>query len=338
MSNWLDTLRGLGDTPTVLVTVARVKGSAPRAAGTKLIVTADRVFETIGGGNLEFRAIELARELLSGPPQPPRLEAFPLGAALGQCCGGHVTLQFETLVPAHSDWLQWIDETPGVETPGVLVTTADGGKLWITADTVQGDIDRPDAAGIVDLVRQRLADGETTLLDQDAGFLLLEPIRPPDFHITLYGAGHVGRALVRVLSDLPCRIRWIDGREQEFPEQLPGNVERLLSDEPDLEVDDLPDGSYILVMTHSHALDEAICERALKRGRYRYLGLIGSRSKLARFQKRWRLHGVSEAAIATLTCPIGILGIGGKHPSEIAIAVAAQLLQRREQSETSAFG
>lgn len=332
MSDWLDTLRGLGDTPAVLVTVARVRGSAPRAAGTRLIVTAERVFETIGGGNLEFRAIELARELLRDPPCAPRLEAYPLGAALGQCCGGHVTLQFEILVPARSEWLDWINDTPGV-----LVTSADGSKLWITADTVRGDTNLPGTAATVDSARRQLTDGETLLIEQNDGHLLLEPIRPPDFHIALFGAGHVGRALVQVLSGLPCRIHWIDGREQEFPAQLPGNVERILSDEPDLEVDDLPNDSYLLVMTHSHALDEAICERALKRGRYRYLGLIGSQSKLARFRKRWRLHGVSESAIATLTCPIGIPGISGKHPSEIAIAVAAQLLQRREDSEHVAY-
>ncbi len=324
MSDWQSALRDLGDTPTVLVSVARVRGSTPREAGTKLIVTTERVFGTIGGGNLEFRAIELARELLGS--ERPRLEAYPLGTALGQCCGGHVTLLYEPLVPNRAEWLTGLDEDSGV----LITDTLDGNKLWVDAEHTRGQLDGPltDAVG---LARERLTARQAELVEVDGRTLFFEPLSPPDFHIALFGAGHVGRALVQVLSGLPCRIHWIDGREQEFPASLPGNVQRILSDEPELEVDDLPDSSYILVMTHSHPLDEAICERALKRGRYRYLGLIGSRSKLARFRKHWRLHGVDEAAIETLTCPIGIPGISGKHPAEIAIAVAAQLLQLRER-------
>lgn len=324
MSDWLSTLRALGDTPAVLISVARVRGSTPREAGTKLIVTAERVFGTIGGGNLEFRAIELARELLGS--DRPRLEAYPLGTALGQCCGGHVTLLFEPLVPNRAGWLTGLDEDSGV----LVTDTLDGNKLWVDAEHTQGRLDGP-LTDIVGLARERLSVRHTELIEIGGRNLLFEPLRPPDFHIALFGAGHVGRALVQVLSGLPCRIHWIDSREQEFPEVLPDNVQRLLSDEPDLEVDDLPDGSHILVMTHSHPLDEAICERALKHGRHSYLGLIGSQSKLARFRKRWRLHGVDEAAINTLVCPIGIPGISGKHPTEIAIAVAAQLLQLRER-------
>jgi xanthine dehydrogenase accessory factor len=325
MSDWLTTLRALGDTPAVLISVARVKGSAPREAGTKLIVTADRVFGTIGGGNLEFQAIALARELLGG--DRPRLESYPLGAALGQCCGGHVTLLFEPLVPNRAEWLTGLDDASGV----LVTDTTDGGKLWVTAGQTRGGPDGS-LSDIVGLARDRLHAERAELIDLDGRTLLFDPIHPPDFHIALFGAGHVGRALVQVLSGLPCRIHWIDSREQEFPDHLLPNVTCIVSNEPEMEVDDLPEGSYILVMTHSHPLDEAICERAMKRDRHCYLGLIGSRSKRARFEKRWRLHGVDEAAIRALTCPIGIDGISGKHPTEIAIAVAAQLLQIRERN------
>lgn len=318
MSDWLDTLRRLGETPAVLVTVARIRGSAPREAGTKLVVTADAVHGTIGGGNLEYRAIALARELLGG--ERPRLEAFPLGATLGQCCGGHVTLLFEPLIPARTGWLAWLDDSSGV-----LVSSADGHKLWVTAAQVRGAA----PAGIADRARQRLEADTTDLVELDGRVLLFEPIRPPDFHIALFGAGHVGRALVQVLAGLPCRITWIDSREDEFPAQLPAHVAQRVSDDPELEVDDLPPNSYILVMTHSHPLDEAICARALRRGDHRYLGLIGSASKRARFEKRWRRAGIDAAAIAGLICPIGIDGIDGKHPAEIAVAVAAQLLRIR---------
>ncbi|MCB1806476.1 MAG: XdhC family protein, partial [Candidatus Competibacteraceae bacterium] len=106
-------------------------------------------------------------------------------------------------------------------------------------------------------------------------------------------------------------------------------------DAPELEADDAPAGSYVLVMTHSHPLDQAICERFLRRGGYRYLGLIGSASKKRKFEQRLRRAGISAEQWATLTCPIGIAGIDGKQPAEIAIAVAAQLLQLRHTAAVS---
>jgi xanthine dehydrogenase accessory factor len=162
--------------------------------------------------------------------------------------------------------------------------------------------------------------------------LLIEPIPAVDFCIDIYGAGHVGKALVQVLSSLPCQIRWIDSRAEQFPDAIPANVAVIISDTPELEADDAPAGSYILVMSHSHPLDQAICERFLRRGAYRYLGLIGSASKKRKFQQRLRRAGIDDEQWATLTCPIGIDGIDGKQPAEIAIAVAAELLRLRQSS------
>ncbi|MDX1604692.1 MAG: xanthine dehydrogenase accessory protein XdhC [Candidatus Competibacterales bacterium] len=323
MSDWLEALRALGDTPAVLVTVVRVRGSAPRPAGTKLVVTADAVAGSIGGGNLEYQAIRQAREQLGS--NRLQLQDYPLGPALGQCCGGHVSLLFEPLTP-RPEWPAWIDDTPGM-----LITDEAGRKTWVTAETATG----PAGATLVARARERLDATAAELAGGDEGFTLFEPLRPPDFQIALFGAGHVGRALVRVLAPLPCRIRWIDDRAGEFPDALAANIERILSEDPPEEVDDLPAGGYVLAMTHSHALDEAICERVLRRGDQRYLGLIGSRSKRARFEQRWRRAGLDAARIGELTCPIGLPGIDGRTPAEIAVAVAAQLLLIRSGAEVT---
>ena len=159
--------------------------------------------------------------------------------------------------------------------------------------------------------------------------VLFEAIAAVRWNVALFGAGHVGKALVKLLGDLPCAVTWIDARESEFPEALPRNVRRVVTDASEDEVRALPPGADVLVMTHSHQLDLEIVEAVMKRGDHRYLGLIGSRTKRARFEQRLVAHGRSPADLARLTCPIGLPGVGGKDPAEIAIAVAAQLLQLR---------
>lgn len=235
----------------MLVTLADIKGSAPRESGTKLIVTASGQSGSIGGGHLEHKAAEIARGLLRDGVTDARLETLPLGAALGQCCGGKVTLLFEPFVPV-------------------------------------------------------------------------------DFTVALFGAGHVGKALVGVLAGAPVRVLWIDARPEQFPADIPANVTKILTDRAEDEVKDVPRGAHVLVMTHSHDLDLAICERFLKRGDCPYIGVIGSATKRRNFEGRLARKGFSEALIRSLRCPIGLDGIDGKHPREIAIAVAAELLMRRD--------
>ena len=250
--NWLNALSDLSQRgiPAVLITVAATDGSAPREAGTKMVVTPDSILGTIGGGTLEFRAIEIARQMLAGR-QGASLRKFPLGPAMGQCCGGTMTLLFE-------------------------------------------------------------------------------PQRPDLFTVALFGAGHVGKALVQVLSALPCSIRWFDPRPDQFPDHVPPGVSVEVTAAPEREIASLPDDAWLLIMSHSHALDLGIAAKALQEDRFAYVGLIGSETKRARFMKRFRELGLSEAQIARLTCPIGIDGVTGKQPGEIAIATAAQLLQLRE--------
>ncbi|MQP64873.1 xanthine dehydrogenase accessory protein XdhC [Niveispirillum sp. SYP-B3756] len=232
----------------VLVTVTAAAGSTPRAAGTKMLVGADSLHGTIGGGALEFAAVETARAMLDRGEATLRSEALPLGPKLGQCCGGHVTL-------------------------------------------------------------------------------LLEPILPPRLRVLLFGAGHVAKALVTVLGTLPCRIVWVDSRAAEFPASLPDNVTALCSDQPLEQIARHQGFTHLLIMTHDHALDYQLTRAGLQAGGFAYVGLIGSATKRARFLSRLARDGVVTGG---LTCPIGLPSISGKHPGEIAVAVAAEILASSE--------
>lgn len=159
--------------------------------------------------------------------------------------------------------------------------------------------------------------------------LLLEAVLPSRWRVAIFGAGHVGKALVRLLGDLPCSVTWVDGREAEFPKELPPRVRRVVTEAAAEEVRSLPAGADVLVMTHSHALDFEIVEAVLRRGDQHYLGLIGSATKRARFEQKLLARGASAELLGRLTCPIGLPGVGGKEPAEIAIAVAAELLKLR---------
>ena len=155
------------------------------------------------------------------------------------------------------------------------------------------------------------------------------PAPQPRFFLQLHGAGHVGRAIVRLLADIDCRVQWIDEREEEFPRLTgaePPHIERVCVDTPEAEVALAPPRAFFLVMTHRHDLDERITEAVLRRGDFGYCGLIGSGTKRARFLHRFEARGLSGAVLARMTCPIGLPGIAGKEPAVLAVAVVAQLL------------
>lgn len=162
----------------------------------------------------------------------------------------------------------------------------------------------------------------------DAAALAAWPAPVPRFALQLYGAGHVGRAIVALLAGIDCRVQWIDEREEEFPASAEQpHIERLCVEPVEAEVADALAGTFYLVLTHSHDLDLRIAEAILRRGDFGYLGLIGSRTKRARFVHRFEQRGIAPEAIARMTCPIGVPGIAGKEPEVIAVAVVAQLLQ-----------
>jgi xanthine dehydrogenase accessory factor len=242
----------------VVVEVAAARGSVPRDAGTRMLVAADAVLGTIGGGHLELQAMADARSLLAAGGQHFERQVA-LGPSLGQCCGGALLLRHTRL---------------------------------------------------------------------DAAAVRAWAAPAPRFVLQLYGAGHVGRAVARLLAGLPCRVQWVDERQEEFPgEPLPPHIERLCVEPVQAEVGAAAPGSFFLVLTHSHALDLAISEAILRRGDFGFFGLIGSQTKRARFEARLRERGIGEAPLARMVCPIGLPGIAGKEPEVIAVAVVAQLLQ-----------
>ena len=325
MTDWLDRAILLlhAGQDSVLVTVVATEGSTPRETGSKMLVHEQGIEGSIGGGHLEFKAIERAHAMLAAPPLPASVElaAFALGPSLGQCCGGRVRLLLERLDSRSLSWLgRWREAT----IDRVLATDlADGSKIVIAPDSAEcpGELGR-DVASLLD------GQEPARLVDRPDGrpCYVLEQMKSTAQDLYLFGAGHVGRALVHVLAPLPYRIHWFDARAEMFPADLPTNVVVEASADPRHDVAGAPADALFLVMTHSHALDFDICDQVLRRGDFAFLGLIGSATKGASFARRLRLRGHSDVAIGRLACPVGLPAIAGKAPAAVAISVAGQLL------------
>ncbi|TDJ72169.1 MAG: xanthine dehydrogenase accessory protein XdhC [Planctomycetota bacterium] len=246
----LSDLRGQGR-PCAVVVVTGIRGSAPREAGARMIVAGGRLeWGTIGGGNLEQLAIDHATALLGEGRRVSESVVYPLSEKAGQCCGGEVTLFFETF--------HWSER-----------------------------------------------------------------------RVVVFGAGHVAQAIGGLAPYLGAKVQLIDGRsEGEIQPPLPvqREFEVLFIDAPEAEVDVIPASSLVLVMTHSHALDLEILARAMKRGVFPYLGLIGSERKWGRFKQRLSQRGFTDEELARVRCPIGAARTS-KEPRAIAISTAAELLE-----------
>jgi xanthine dehydrogenase accessory factor len=332
MNEWIDELSDLAAAGerAVLVTVAGIRGSAPREIGAKMIVTDNETIGTIGGGQLEYQSTRVAVEMLD--VAATSLRSFPLGSSMGQCCGGVVEILFEPLADGLlPNWLRDLRALHGQHEPAVIATRiskSNPAKFVATAEQVFGvDESEVDATLLANARRVLNADRITTRNIQE----LYEPIVASDLNIAVFGAGHVGSAVVGALANLDCNIRWVDSRRRMF-KYVPTNVRPIEALEPALEVAAMPAHSFYLVMTHSHAMDFEICDRILRRTESRYCGLIGSLSKRRRFEKRYRKQGMSDALIEQLICPIGVSGISGKKPAEIAVAVAAEVLRVQEHA------
>jgi xanthine dehydrogenase accessory factor len=316
MTTWLSALLA-EQAPAILVTVAHAEGSVPREAGARMLVAADRLHDTIGGGHLEYVAERMARAMLAQAPEEAaaqrRLERLPLGPTLGQCCGGVAFLAFERVEPAgHAHFRDIADALArnAACLRRVPLDSAAPPLLELNPDPPQG------------------RSGPTRFIsDAQGARWLLDLCAPPAAQLYLFGAGHVGAAIVRAMAGLPCQITWIDEREDMFPAQLPANVRMEATDTPEALVAAAPDHASFLVMTHSHALDQALAEAILRRERTGWFGLIGSNTKRISFERRLRQRGITDKRLADMVCPIGVPGIAGKEPAVIAIAVAAQLLQ-----------
>jgi xanthine dehydrogenase accessory factor len=266
---WFDAVQSLqhsGDA-YALVTVLGCTGSTPRDHSSKMVITSEETFDTIGGGHLEFLVMKKAREIITTNAGTTKVEQeihhFPLGASLGQCCGGSATVLIETFAACQ-------------------------------------------------------------------------------FHVGIFGAGHVAKSIVTILAGLNCKVSWIDSRADEFPLDIPANVKKIVASEPCDELEDLPSGSDILILTHNHQLDFDLCLTALKRNRnplqqLRSIGLIGSETKALRFQKRLadRLFNseisdqdskCTAEKIAAIRCPVGLSSVPGKLPMEVAVSIVGELI------------
>ncbi len=295
----------------VRVVIAAIKGSSPREVGAAMLVWGDTETPdqsgTIGGGALEFEAAEDARL----QQRQTRVIRRALGPDLGQCCGGAVTLVSEVY---------------------------DAARLA----TIEGDvIVRPvsaDAAPQMPLRAKRMladarAQGQRPTPELIEGWLV-EPVLRPETPVWIWGAGHVGRALVDVLSPLPdLEITWVDTGPERFPEVMPDHVTALPAAEPTLLVKHAPQNAHHLVLTYSHTLDLALCNALLCHG-FSFAGLIGSDTKWARFRSRLAQMGHTAQSVARITCPIGDPKLG-KHPQMIAIGVATQILQTVQGKQTN---
>lgn len=305
MTQWVGWLRRLGPEPCALVSVLATEGSAPRGAGTRMLVTAEGQQGTIGGGQLEFRAVEQARAILDLPQGAWRIQDYPLGPLLGQCCGGRVRLLIEHIDPAALDWLH--DAEPGRMLETVLhdgtISRVVFQRETATRQSARGD--RP-----------------------DVGARFVEPVGERPRPVYLFGAGHVGQAIARHMTGLPLQLAWFDTR----PETAAIDGVTVMPEEEIAHcIEEAPADAAIAILTHDHPLDYHLTLAALSRDPVAFVGLIGSSTKIARFRSRLKADGIEEEALARLTTPIGVLGVVGKEPDVIAIAVLAQLLQLRGQ-------
>ena len=273
------------------VVITEVRGSSPREVGASMLVWDGGQSGTIGGGALEYQAAQqaFARDGFS---------RHSLGPELGQCCGGTVTLLTEVF---DASQLATLDgETVMARGPGEMPLAV---KRLTTCARNQG----------VDL-RPRMVQG-----------WFVEPVALPTKPVWIWGAGHVGRALVDVLHPIPeIEITWVDTAPNRFPDAIPDLVNALPASDLLRVVPYAPDNAAHLILTYSHALDLSLCDALLHHG-FGFTGLIGSDTKWARFRSRLHKMGHSDAQISRICCPIGRKTLG-KHPQAIAVGVAAQLL------------
>jgi xanthine dehydrogenase accessory factor len=298
------------------VVIAAHDGSSPREVGAAMLVWSDQKAGggqsgTVGGGALEWQAVQTARARLA--EAGPLVTRLALGPSLGQCCGGAVTLLTEVY--------------DGTSLDGASLDGASLPEGPIHARSVGGT---PMPLAVKRLLAEARAQGTLPAPQLLQGWMI-EPLSQPQRQIWLWGAGHVGRAIAATLAPLPgLAITWIDVAPDRFPDPAPAGVTLLPAADPGQAVRLAPQDAHHLILTFSHALDLDLCHRLLTHG-FASCGLIGSATKWARFRSRLAKLGHAPGEIARITCPIGDPALG-KHPHAIAIGVAAQVLQARAPS------
>lgn len=278
------------------VVVAAVRGSAPREVGAAMLVWHDGFSGTIGGGSLEHQAMETARQALRHVQS--RSTRHALGPDLGQCCGGSVDLLTEVY-----------DLKSAQALPEDLILRGPG-DMPLAVARIRAAFDKTGQPP-----RSQLISG-----------WMVEAAAPLKRQLWIWGAGHVGRALVDVIAPLPhVGITWVDTHSTRFPQRVPSAVNTIAAAHPEKLVAYAPPLGEHLIVTYSHDLDLALCHALLKRG-FRTAGLIGSATKWARFRSRLAKLGHSAESISAITCPIGRPEFG-KHPQSIAIGVAQDFIE-----------
>lgn len=281
------------------VVIAAHDGSSPREVGAAMLVWRDGQSGTIGGGALEHEATLRARAMLA--QGGARLDREALGPKLGQCCGGAVTLLTEVYEAA----------TLPMPQDDIVARAVDGREMPLAVKRL---LDRARGQGVLPV-------------PQWVQGWMVEPVARPTRQLWVWGAGHVGRALVAVLAPLPgVAITWVDMAADRFPADVPANVTPLWAADPALLVSHAPASAEHLILTYSHALDLDLCHRLLGHG-FAACGLIGSATKWARFRSRLSALGHAAPDIARIDCPIGDPSLG-KHPQAIAVGVATAFLRR----------
>ena len=285
-----------GGRPVVLASIIAVKGSAPREMGAHMLIGAANIWGTIGGGQLEYDAMRLARQMIDQDMLAEwtrRDMTMALGPDLGQCCGGQVRLLLEFLDQRTIPVLRSLTDAETLIHP---LTTG------VPLQTATSEV------------------GPKFMLDE-RGFTA--PVTTPQRPVFVYGAGHVGRALVGQLVPLGLDVHWVDVAADRFPTVAPDGVRVIPAAEPEIIAAHAPATAFHLVMTYSHAMDEAICARILQQGTFTRLGLIGSQTKATRFRRRFAAMGITPASIDRLECPIGIAQVTGKAPPYVALSITA---------------
>ena len=315
MKNWaqtaLDCIAAEGQ--VAMITLAAVEGSTPREAGARMIVTLTQAHGTIGGGNLEFLAIDQARRLLASDLHLLKQD-LPLGPLLAQCCGGRVRLVIERLDAVSASWLHPAAEAETVGATYALHGAIEADRL-VRSFTPGWPVNAAEGAFLFDGADPAPRRGDWTRI--------VEHIRPFATHLYIYGAGHVGCALAHIAETLPFCLHWLDTR----PELI--GTDSRLTVQADLitPATFAPPGAFHVVLTHAHELDYQLVRAILQGGQSGYCGLIGSATKRARFLSRLAKDGVDASG---LTCPIVSGTIRSKLPAAIAVAASMELLARLE--------
>ena len=292
--------------PVVRILILEIKGSTPRGSGTEMYVWADGTHGTIGGGTLEFEAIKSAQGILE--TRKTKLKSYPLGPDLGQCCGGFVKLLTE-----------YYDEKS--------VTNLKDKSL-----NVRSISDATEAPKTVKQLIKKYKTGQISFDHKLSGEWLIEKVITEKSPIWIWGAGHVGSAILSLLAPMPnLEIFWLDTESRRFPDLDFSNVYKIIYDSPERFIKQAQPDAEHLILTYSHKIDLEICDKILCHD-FKWVGLIGSKTKFTRFKKKLLSFGHTEEKIDQIQCPIGYKNYG-KHPQQIALGVVVNWIERNRELE-----